>query len=126
MGDGGFTFNRSEEQEKIIGYKPFKKPKGGSLKPEEKILEHKVIQSLSCCWECNLRCEGLQNSGQCILSFSRGKGSNSREWYFDNMCRPGQPENQEESPLLYGSAAAPGEQDNPLQDYLIMKIEWKE
>lgn len=44
MGDGGFTFNRSEEEEKIIGYKPFKKPKGGSLKPEEKIWNTKLSE----------------------------------------------------------------------------------
>ncbi len=42
MDNGGFTFNRSEEEEKIIGYKPFKKPKGVSLKPEEKIWNTKL------------------------------------------------------------------------------------
>ncbi len=36
MGDGGFTFNWGKDEEKIIAYKPFKKPKGYSLKPEEK------------------------------------------------------------------------------------------
>ena len=44
MGDGGFTFNRGEDEEKIIAYKPFKKPKGGSLKPEEKIWNTKLSE----------------------------------------------------------------------------------
>jgi len=36
MGDGGFTFNQKEDVTKIIGYSPYKKPKGGSLTVEEK------------------------------------------------------------------------------------------
>ncbi len=37
MPDCGFTFNRNEDEHKIIGYKPVKKPKGGSLTADEKI-----------------------------------------------------------------------------------------
>ena len=44
MGDGGFTFNRGEDDEKIIAYKPFKKPKGGSLTLEEKLWNTKLSE----------------------------------------------------------------------------------
>ena len=44
MGDGGFTFNRSEDEVKIKGYKPYKKPKGGSVTEEEKIWNRKLSE----------------------------------------------------------------------------------
>ena len=44
MGDGGFTFNRVEDERKIIGYKPFKTPKGGSLNDEEKLWNKKLSE----------------------------------------------------------------------------------
>ena len=44
MGDGGFTFNRNEDDIKIKGFKPFKKPKGGSLTNEEKNWNRKLSE----------------------------------------------------------------------------------
>jgi hypothetical protein len=44
MGDGGFTFNRSKDEHKIIGYKPVKKPKGGTLTADEKIWNTKLSE----------------------------------------------------------------------------------
>ena len=44
MGDGGFTFNRVEDEQKIIGYKPFKTPKGGLLNDEEKLWNKKLSE----------------------------------------------------------------------------------
>ena len=44
MGDGGFTFNRVDDEQRIIGYKPFKKPKNGALKPDEKIWNTKLAE----------------------------------------------------------------------------------
>lgn len=43
-GHGGFTFNRGEDEEKIIAYRPFKKPKGGLLKLEKKIWNTKLSE----------------------------------------------------------------------------------
>jgi hypothetical protein len=44
MGDGGFSFNRSEDEHKIIGYKPVKKPKGGLLTADKKIWNTKLLE----------------------------------------------------------------------------------
>ena len=44
MGDGGFHFNTEDDEEKIIGYKPFKKPKGGLLTQEQKDYNTKLSE----------------------------------------------------------------------------------
>ena len=44
MGDGGFTFNRASDEDKIVGYKPYKKPKGGSLTLDKKTYNRKLSQ----------------------------------------------------------------------------------
>lgn len=43
-GDGGFTFNRKQDQEEIIGYKPYKKPKNGTLTEEQKQYNKRLSQ----------------------------------------------------------------------------------
>lgn len=44
MGDGGFTFNRTDEEIEIHGYKPRKKPKGGTLTLDEKEWNRKLSE----------------------------------------------------------------------------------
>ena len=42
IGNDGFTFNQIEDEQKIIGYKPFKTPKGGSLNTDQKLWNTKL------------------------------------------------------------------------------------
>ena len=44
MGDGGFTFNRIGEEQEIHGYKPYKKPSGGTLTMSEKEWNSKLSE----------------------------------------------------------------------------------
>ena len=44
MGNGSFTFNRVDEEEPIHGYKPHKKPKGGSLTYAQKLYNTKLSE----------------------------------------------------------------------------------
>ena len=43
-GDAGFTFNTERHSEKIIGYKPYKKPPHGSLTEEQKLYNKRLSQ----------------------------------------------------------------------------------
>ena len=44
MGDSGFTFNRIRDTEKIKGFTPNKRPKGGSLNEPQKLLNKRLSQ----------------------------------------------------------------------------------
>jgi hypothetical protein len=44
MGDGGFTFNRELDVERIKGFKPYKTPKNGTLNDDQKIWNRKISE----------------------------------------------------------------------------------